>query len=177
VADLAREMNSLADVRGIVAESVQGGRCSFALLSDELRTGPMQGSALLRQALAEVADGVRSAAEGDLHDLIRKSGLPMPLFNAQLFVDGRLIAIPDCWWPQAGVAVEVDSREWHFSPEDWERTMRRHEAMGGHGIITLHFTPRRIRQEPGFVVTAIREALTAGQRRPPLPIRTVLAAA
>jgi very-short-patch-repair endonuclease len=177
VADLALQMTSLAEVRSVIADSIQRGRCSFALLRDELRAGPMRGSALFRQALGEIADGIRSAAEGDLHDLIRKAGLPLPLFNAKLFVDGEIIAVPDCWWPQVGVAVEVDSREWHFSPHDWEKTMRRHEAMGAHGIITLHFTPRRIREEPAEVVKAIREALAAAEHRPPLLIRTVQAAA
>jgi len=36
--------------------------------------------------------------------------------------DAVFLAMPDAWWPAAGVAVEVDSREWHLSPADWERT-------------------------------------------------------
>jgi hypothetical protein len=177
VADTVREMTSLVEVRTVVADTIQRGRCSIALLNEELEHGPRRGSALLRQALAEVADGIRSGAEGDLRGLIKRAKLPMPLFNARLFVGVKLIAVADCWWPDAGLAAEVDSREWHFSPEDWEKTMRRHEAMGKHGIITLHFTPRRIRQEPGTVIKAIRDGLATGQARPPLDIRTVSAAA
>jgi hypothetical protein len=176
VADTARGLPDLAGVRAVVAEAVQRERCSVALLGSELASGPVRGSALLRQVLAEVAEGVRSSAEGDLRDLITRARLPMPLFNPRLYVGDRLIAVPDCWWPRAGVAVEVDSREWHFAPEQWERTMRRHESMGAHGIITVHLTPRRIRREPGSVATAIRDALAAGSGRPPLAIRTVSAA-
>jgi|SRR5579875_1311834 len=177
VADTAQWMTNLGDVRAMVAESIQRGRCSAALLNEELSNAPIRGSALLRQALAEIAEGVRSSAEGDLHDLIKTAGLPRPLFNPRLFAGGKLIAVPDCWWPRAGVAAEVDSREWHFSPQDWERTMRRHEVMSAHGIITLHFTPRRIRREPSAVAAAIREAIAAGEDRPPLAIRTTPAAA
>jgi very-short-patch-repair endonuclease len=177
VADTALWMTNLADVRAVVAESIQRGRCSVGLLGEELRSAPIRGSALLRQGLAEIAEGVGSAAEGDLRDLIKKARLPMPLFNPRLFVDGRLIAVPDCWWPRAGVAAEVDSREWHFSPQDWEKTMRRHEKLSAHGIITLHFTPRRIREEPEAVVAAIRDALAAGEARPPLAIHISPAAA
>ena len=177
VADAARGMSNLAEVRAVVADTIQRQRCSIALLNEELQKGPRRGSALLRQAIAEVADGIRSGAEGDLRDLIKRARLPLPLFNARLFVGDKLIAVPDCWWPEAGVAAEVDSREWHFSPQDWEKTMRRHEVMGAHGIITLHFTPRRIRQEPGTVVEAIREAVAGGQARGPLAIRTQPAAA
>ena len=36
--------------------------------------------------------------------------------------DGEtFLARPDAWWLKAGVVVEVDSREWHLSPEDWRR--------------------------------------------------------
>ena len=47
------------------------------------------------------------------------------MFNARLYVGSEFVAVPDAWWPDVGVAVEVESREWHLSPEDWERTMRR----------------------------------------------------
>jgi hypothetical protein len=56
-----------------------------------------------------VAEGIRSTAEGDLRDLIRAARLPMPLFNASLYVGDTFLAIPDAWWPEAGVAAEVDS--------------------------------------------------------------------
>jgi hypothetical protein len=69
--------------------------------------------------------------------------------------------------------VEVDSREWHLSPEDWERTEARHTRMGALGIIVQHFTPRRIRTEPAQVATEIRSALRAGQQRPALAVRTL----
>ena len=39
----------------------------------------------------------------------------------------------------AGVAAEVDSREWHLSPEHWDRTRRRHTLMAAAGIHPLHF--------------------------------------
>jgi hypothetical protein len=41
--------------------------------------GPVRGSAMFRSVLAEVADGIRSTAEGDLRDLIRAARLPTPL--------------------------------------------------------------------------------------------------
>ena len=114
-------------------------------LSEELSTGPSVGSKLFREALADVADGIHSAAEGDLKDLLAKSGLPMPLFNASIYDDdGTFIARPDAWWPEQGVAVEVDSHEWHLSPHDHTRTLERQRRMGKHGILVLPFTPREI---------------------------------
>jgi hypothetical protein len=171
LADAARGMTDLREVRALIAGAIQRGRCTPKALHQELGEGPVRHSALLRQVLAEVADGVRSVAEAEFRDLILRSRLPKPMFNARLFTaDGIFIATPDAWWPDAGVAAEVDSREWHLSPADWERTMRRHTALGGHGIVVLHFPPSEIRSDPATVVAAIDNALRAGRGRPRLPI-------
>ena len=84
------------------------------------------------------------------------------MFNARLYAGNVLIAVADAWWPDACVAAEVDSREWHLSAEQWEQTMRRHARMTAQGILVLHFTPKQIRTEPAQVVAALRAALDAG---------------
>ena len=170
VADTARQLTSLRDVRAIVADAVQNGLCSIGCLDRELGNGPVQGSARLRLALAEVAVGVRSTTEGDLHDLIKRARLPMPIFNPRLYLEADFLAMPDCWWPEAGVAAEVDSREWHLSPAHWRRTIERHARMTASGILVLHFTPAQIRNEPAKVAATIRDALRVGGARPRLPI-------
>jgi hypothetical protein len=76
-----------------------------------------------------------------------------------------LIAVPDAWWPGERLAAEVDSREWHLSPADWEETMRRHNGMERHGIRVLHFSPGQIRREPRSVTSAIAEGLQQGGQR------------
>jgi hypothetical protein len=173
VADTVRKLTSLRDARAVVADAVQTNCCRVDQLADELERGPKRGSALLRQALGEVADGVRSVAEADLHALLKRSGLPMPLFNPRLFYERQFIAVPDAWWPAAGVAVEVESREWHLSPDGWERTLERDAEMSKHGIIVLHFTPRQIRTQPQAVIATIKEALTTARGRPVPPLRAV----
>jgi very-short-patch-repair endonuclease len=77
-------------------------------------------------------------------------------------VDGTFLTRPDAWWPEAGVAVEVDSYEWHLSPAQWDRTRARHDLMGSAGIIALHFSPRQIRRERAEVVRLIEDALERG---------------
>ena len=148
VADTVRQLTELREVRAVVADAVQLGRCTVGQLAEELRTGPVKGSAMFRSVLTEVADGIRSTAEGDLRDLIRTARLPMPLFNPSLYDGDLFLGKPDAWWPDAGVAGEVDSRAWHLSPEDWDRTRQRHDRMAAAGIIVLHFSPRELRREP-----------------------------
>ena len=177
VADTVRGLTSLRNVQAIVADAVQRGRCDLPELIAELNAGPTAGSALFREALADVAVGIRSAAEGDLLKLLRGSGLPMPLFNASVYDGGTFIARPDAWWPDFGLAVEVDSREWHLSPQDHARTLERQRRMGRHGIVVLPFTPRQIRTEPAEVIAQIRDALDSARGRRPLHLRTVPLAA
>jgi len=173
VADTARSLDDLRDVRAVVADAVQRGRCPVRDLFAELKAGPDTRSALFRKALADVADGIRSAAEADLKDLLARSGLPMPLFNAKVFAGKEFIAMPDGWWPEFGLAVEVDSTEWHLSPEDHANTLARGRRMAVHQINVLRVTPRQIRTEPAQLVAEIRAALEGARGRPPLNLRTV----
>ena len=98
------------------------------------------------------------------------------MFNPRLYLpSGMFLSCPDAWWPEAGLAVEVDSRRWHLSPEDWERTMERHARFGSHGIVILHFSPQQIRTNGAAVSAKITNAYHTGTNRPRLPI-TALAA-
>lgn len=175
VADAVLGLTVRSDVRAVVASSVQQSQCSIRDLGAELAAGPVRGSGLFRSVLAEVADGIRSPAEGDFRSLIRRSALPQPLFNPSLYLDGRLLARPDAWWPDHGVVVEIDSREWHFSPDDWEATMRRDSRLTAAGIRVLHISPRQLRLEPDRIVADIAVALQV--RRPAAGVVTVPAAA
>jgi hypothetical protein len=163
VADAARGLTNVSDARAVVASAVQQGRCTIKELGAELADGPIRDSARLRAVLLEVMAGVRSVPEAEFRDLVRGSGVPLPLFNARLFLDGKLLAVPDAWWPAAGVVAEVDSVEWHLSPDDWEKTMRRHDRMAAAGLIVLHFSPRQLRAEPQRVLRDIGDALRAGR--------------
>jgi hypothetical protein len=166
VADAARSLRSGRDVRALVAQAIQQEWCSIEMLGVELEQGPVIGSAPLRAALAEVRDGIRSVPEGDLRVLLKRARIEIPVFNARLYDGTVLVAVADAWWEEAGVAAEVDSKEYHYSAEDWQQTMRRHDRLVAHGVLLLHFTPRQIRTAPDEVVAQIRAALASGQQRP-----------
>ena len=107
----------------------------------------------------------------DARLLILRSDLPKPMFNARLYdADGVFIATVDAWWPEAGVAAEVDSRAYHLGAEDQDRTTERHDRLIAHGIFVLHFPPKRIKTDRRGVISDLRSAIEKGLRRPPLPI-------
>jgi hypothetical protein len=171
VADAARSLTRFDDVRHVVCEAVQRRVCTVAELNEELRGGPAAGATLFREALDEIGDGVRSVAEADCRILILSSDLPRPMFNARLFdANGVFIAVADAWWPEAGVAAEVDSRAYHLSAEDQDRTTDRHDRLAALGILPLHFSPKRIKTDPVGIISELRSAIEKGSHRPPLPI-------
>jgi hypothetical protein len=176
VADTARALADRVAARAVVASAVQRGHCTIAQLAVELRDGPTKGSAHLRAVLAEVIAGIRSVPEGDLRKLIIRARLPEPLYNPRLYVGATFLAQPDAWWPEYGVAVEVDSREWHLSPADWEQTMARHQRMCAVGIVVVHLSPRQLRDESARLEADLNAALRAGRPLPGVITRPLAAA-
>jgi len=75
------------------------------------------------------------------------------------------------------VAAEVDSRAYHLAAEDADRTTDRHDELAAHGILPLHFTPRRIKTDGPGIIRQLQSAIEEGLGRPPLPITAVPLAA
>jgi hypothetical protein len=163
IADTVRTLDRLADARTVVASGVQQGLCRVRQLADELAERHDAGDALFRMVLAEVAAGIRSAPEAELRELIARSGLPEPLYNPDLYLNERFLARPDAWWPHASVAVEVDSREWHLLPGDWQATVQRHRRMTAAGIYVVHVTPNELRTDSLQVIQDIAAAIKRGR--------------
>ena len=140
--DACRTMTNLDDVRGLVAEVLQTGLCSIDDISNALGHAARQRTAVTRRVLAEMAAGVRSVAEAKVRALIRRHRLPEPLWNRALHTaSGELIAVPDGYWALLGVALQIDSMEWHLSPLAYKRTQRRQRALEAHGIPVLPVAP------------------------------------
>ena len=174
VADAARAMTRFSDVQALVCEAVQCGRCTLEELVGELHEGPTPGRRWYRMALAEVSDGIRSVAEADLKRLIDRSDLEKPMYNPDLYtLDGIFLGRPDAWFGRAGVAGEVDSREYHMRARDYAETTMRHNRMEAAGIHMLHWLPSTIKAEPGKVIADLRDAIAAGHKCPPLPIKAI----
>jgi hypothetical protein len=176
VGDTVRGLSDLRDVRDVIADAVQRDRCKIQDLAAELAAGAIRESRLFREALREVTDGIRSVAEGDLRALLLKSGLPMPMFNPELYAGEEFIARPDAWYPELGIAIEVDSTEWHLKARDHQNDVQRQTRMGKHLIVVLRFKPWEIRHEPERVIREIRDAIERAHGRPRLDLLVIPAA-
>jgi hypothetical protein len=175
VADACRGLEDLQAVRAIVAEAVQRGLTSVPALEQELRRAGRHRTRLLRVALTEVAGGAASAPEGELQRILGRSKIiPCVRYNPTLVTtSGQPLPSPDAWIEDAALAIEVDSREYHLSPEGWQRTLNRHNALAEVGAQVVHLTPsdiRRPRRVLRIVERAYQQRVGAG---PSVAIRVV----
>jgi hypothetical protein len=161
VLDCALAMHSLQDVRALVCESVQRRRTTALRLADALRSARRNGSALARIAVLDVLAGCHSAPECELRDLVRSSRvLPEPHWNTPL--PGVPGVVPDGWWKEARLVVEVDSTEHHAFGTAPERTQRRTSKAVAAGWRVMPISPRRIRTDPASLLREIETAYLAG---------------
>ena len=124
VIDAGLAIRNRRELRALIAGVVQRGHYTPTELTAELEQSRARNASLMRSVLAEVAQGIRSASEGDLMDLIKRAGLPTPLYNHPLYVGNEFLATPDAWWPHAGVAVEVDSASFTSQSQTGRRPWR-----------------------------------------------------
>lgn len=167
VLDTARRMRAIDDVRALIAEAVQRGRCSPAALLAELDAGANAGTAPPRAVLREVIEGARSPAEAWALALWRRSGLPRPSWNVPVRDrGGELLAVPDAWFDDVALAWEIDSHEWHADPAGYARTVRRNTRLTSAGVVVAQTLPSSIRDEPDAVLADLRAAYRLAASRP-----------
>ncbi|GAB3985865.1 type IV toxin-antitoxin system AbiEi family antitoxin domain-containing protein [Plantactinospora veratri] len=160
VVDTARDLRDLRTVRAIVAEAIQRNYTDLRMLDEEVVRAGRSRTALVRRAFQEVLRGVRSAPEAELRACLSDSRLlPEIIWNPRLLgPDGSRLPTPDGYLPDAAIALEVDSQEFHFAPADWHRSMDRHNELSRHGVLILHFPPVQIRREPQRVRQIVEDA-------------------
>jgi hypothetical protein len=166
VLDAARRLRAPGDVRAIIAEVVRRGAAHPARLRDELDHGSTRGSALARQILTELSDGIRSVAEGWARRLIHDTHLPKPAWNVPLCDPaGDLLAVVDAWWDDAALAWTIDSSAWHSSV-DRDSTLTTAAKLTAAGITVVSTPPARIQHDPVTVARELEDALAHARNRP-----------
>lgn len=170
-ADFASRADGHPDrIRSVLAHVVQSGWCHPHDLYAELRAARLLTRPAVRAAAAELLAGVRSVAEAQARDALTATELPTPLWNARLYTpDGAFLASPDAYWPDEGVALEIDSAEYHYTRDAWHATLRRRLRLESHGILVVSATPSMIRDTPAEVFAALRTFLALAATRPTPP--------
>jgi hypothetical protein len=141
--DAGLQYSHLTPVQALVSSAVQRRRCGVPDLYAEWPTVPRQGSYFLRLALKDLGDGARSAAEAACSRRLNRRGIPPYQLNVEIS-DMQGLMCMDVYWPDLRAALEVDSREYHFSEADWKATMARHNRLTKLGVAVTHYSPSEI---------------------------------
>ncbi|MGY1783789.1 endonuclease domain-containing protein [Geodermatophilus sp. SYSU D00698] len=122
-----------------------------------------RGSARARAVCALADERAESPQETRVRLLVVRSGLPVPVPQYSVRVDGRFVARVDLGWPELRVAVEYDGR-WHAEPGQFARDRRRLNALQAAGWTVVFVTAEDLHR-PDELLARIRGALAAARVR------------
>jgi len=168
--DFALRHDHERDVRAVLASAVQRRQVSIDELLAELDIAPARGRRRLVRVLEELGDGVRSAPEGDIRQLVAKSQiLPKPLYNCLLRLPSGRKVSPDLLIEEAGLVHETNGRQPHAEEDDFDSMQERHDSMTAAGLTVLHNSPRLISRDGKRVLHELEQCYLrdAGKGMPP----------
>ena len=105
----------------------------------------------------------QSDFESDLFALLRRSGLPLPVKQHEVWHEGRLLGRLDLAYPHVKLAIEADSYTWHTGRSDWRRNTVKWNELVKIGWRVYKTTPEDVRFQPATVVADVRGLLGYGQ--------------
>nr|NKW57638.1 hypothetical protein [Prescottella equi] len=75
------------------------------------------------------------------------------------------------WIDDVALAWEIDSLDWHLSPDEYDATLARRARMQSEGIIVLAVIPRQLRDSPERALADLRAHYELARSRPRPPLR------
>ncbi|MEV7778680.1 hypothetical protein [Kitasatospora sp. NPDC088351] len=152
-------------VREVLREAVHRPdvRCTAGELVAELTESGLIADPAVRAALDELLAAERDVALDRVGEVVDAWLLPAPLAGPELRMrGGTYIAVPDLYWPQAGVAVEVDSELRCVSEGETAWVRGGQQRMEYLGVRVVHLSGARLAADPDAVGAELREALLRG---------------
>lgn len=127
-------------------------------------------AAAAARAAAYVRKGVDSPMETRLRMLLVLAGLPEPVVDVRIMVDGVLKRRFDLCYPALRLVVEYDGRQHADNTKQWQRDLERREELDDDDYRILVVTARGIYREPERTLERVRRQLVQrGQTEvPPL---------
>jgi hypothetical protein len=157
------QMLPQAQLRKVVEATERKGDLDLVALEEVIARYPgHRGTRPLRRIVSDYlwTPGANEGIEHDFQLLLDRYGLPKPEVN--VLVEGLLV---DCWWPEARLVVELDSKGFHKTWEAQERDRKRDATLLRAAIAHLRLTHRRIQNEPWEVARDVKCGLQAVRKR------------
>lgn len=181
LADAVRELADADTVRRLLVEAVRGGHCEAQAVVRELSHARLLDHPQVEDGAAALFTESRALAEGQLHQMVQRFGLPDPCWNVDLQLPGGPpLGAVDAFWPEQSVALELDMRAPHGSSEAdgaaarYSAHTRKREALEGLGLTVVRVTADTLREAPEQQAVVVRTALMAAVDREPAQYVVVL---
>lgn len=162
-----RQAPSARDLKATTIAILQRRLSSIDRIAAELDRAWTRGAEPVREGLDSFAKGAWSLPEDALARLIGTAPeLGEALFNRPVRTpDGAVLGIPDVFFPAAGVAGQVHSRQHHSGySEDgtdlWSLTVEKDGIYTEHDVIVVGVTPRSLATRPQAVLDRFRTVVS-----------------
>jgi very-short-patch-repair endonuclease len=123
------------------------------------------GVALLRKAVPLVEPATDSPMETRLRLLLVLAGLPGPVANRDVVVDGAWLARPDLSYPELRIAIEYDGDHHRVERRQWQSDISRRRLLEDAGWTVLVFTADDVLKFGHETVRRVRAAVAARSGR------------
>ncbi len=152
-------------VREVLSEAVRRPelRCSVGELAAELAESGLIAEPRVRAVLDGLLAAERDRVLDRVGELVDEWLLPVPLTSPELRMrGGTYVAVPDLYWPQAGVAVEVDSELRCVSEGEAAWVRGGQHRMEYLGVRVVYVSGARLTGDADAVGAELREAFRLG---------------
>ncbi|MER5351579.1 hypothetical protein ABT093_14765 [Kitasatospora sp. NPDC002551] len=154
-----------APVREVLGEAVRRPdlRCTVRELAAELAESGLVSDLRVRAVLDGLLAAERDRSLERIGELVDEWLLPVPLTGPELRMrGGTYVAVPDLYWPRAGVAVEVDSELRSVSEGEAAWMRGGQHRMEYLGVRVVYVSGARLAEDPDAVGAELREAFRLG---------------
>lgn len=118
-----------------------------------------RGVRALREALPLLEPRTDSPMETRLRLLIVRAGLPRPVANRDVLVDGGWVARPDLSYPSLKIAIEYDGDHHRTDRQQWRNDKARRHVLEEDGWLVLEFTADDVLARPQLTVMRISRSI------------------
>ncbi|MDE3133850.1 MAG: DUF559 domain-containing protein [Acidobacteriota bacterium] len=121
------------------------------------------GSVALLEALGSYIPEMaltKSELEDEFLMLCRRFGIPIPTVNTSLDADE-----PDCYWPDAGLVVELDGDGNHGTPAQRRRDRRKEMKLRARGLTVIRYDPDQVMHDASSVANEVLALIAELSRR------------
>ncbi|MGM1029028.1 MAG: DUF559 domain-containing protein [Actinomycetota bacterium] len=117
------------------------------------------GASAFGRALERARPGAESPQETRSRLAIVDAGLPEPVVQFEVWVDGVLSAVIDLAYPEWRIAIEYEGEHHLTDPAQWARDIRRQELLESLGWIVIRVTKADLRNGGAALVDRVRRAI------------------